>query len=86
MRTTNTSQTYPEMSILVLTWDNLNQAQGVKLKTEDDGRMFPVTDSSQTVVDALLAAVNGVGIETKTKVVDVKWDDKQGSSICTTMI
>jgi predicted flavoprotein YhiN len=29
---------------------------GVQLKTEPDGRMFPVTDSSQTVIDALQAA------------------------------
>lgn len=27
---------------------------GVKLKTETDGRMFPVTDNSQTVIDCLL--------------------------------
>src|SRR6185312_1412990 len=26
------------------------EARGVKLKTESDGRMFPVTDSSQTVI------------------------------------
>ena len=30
------------------------EERGVKLKTEADGRMFPVTDSSQTVVDCLL--------------------------------
>ncbi len=29
-------------------------ARGVKLKTESDGRMFPVTDSSQTIVDCLM--------------------------------
>src|SRR4029079_19683803 len=28
--------------------------RGVKLKTERDGRMFPVTDSSQTIIDCLL--------------------------------
>ena len=27
--------------------------KGVKLKTEEDGRMFPTTDSSQTIVDCL---------------------------------
>jgi len=31
-------------------------AQGVNLKTESDGRMFPVTDESDTVTGALLAA------------------------------
>ncbi len=30
------------------------QDRGVKLKTEDDGRMFPVSDSSQTIIDCLL--------------------------------
>lgn len=28
--------------------------RGVKLKTEDDGRMFPITDSSQTIIDCFL--------------------------------
>jgi predicted Rossmann fold flavoprotein len=32
------------------------ESRGVRLKTESDGRMFPVTDSSQTVVDCLLRA------------------------------
>jgi predicted Rossmann fold flavoprotein len=38
--------------------------RGVKLKTEPDGRMFPVTDDSQTIIDCLLKEVNkyGVGI------------------------
>jgi len=31
-------------------------SRGVKLKTEADGRMFPVTDSSQTIIDCLTAA------------------------------
>jgi predicted Rossmann fold flavoprotein len=30
------------------------ESRGVKLKTEDDGRMFPVTDNSQTIIDCLL--------------------------------
>lgn len=30
------------------------QERGVQLKTEDDGRMFPVSDSSQTIMDCLL--------------------------------
>ncbi len=28
--------------------------RGVKLKTEEDGRMFPVTDNSQTIIDCFL--------------------------------
>ena len=31
------------------------ESRGVKIKAEADGRMFPVTDSSQTVIDCLLA-------------------------------
>lgn len=30
------------------------EKRGVKLKIEDDGRMFPVTDSSQTIIDCFL--------------------------------
>jgi predicted Rossmann fold flavoprotein len=32
--------------------------RGVALKTEDDGRMFPVTDSSQTIIDCLVKEAN----------------------------
>src|SRR5277367_3090135 len=40
--------------------------RGVKLKTESDGRMFPVTDSSQTIIDCLLNAASAAGIKLKT--------------------
>jgi predicted Rossmann fold flavoprotein len=39
------------------------EERGVKLKTEADGRMFPVTDSSQTIIDCLLKEVNRYGVE-----------------------
>jgi len=39
------------------------ESRGVKLKTEADGRMFPVTDSSQTVIDCLLRAARNAGVE-----------------------
>lgn len=44
--------------------------RGVKLKTEADGRMFPVTDDSDTIVRCLLdeAARHGVVIRTNTGV------------------
>ena len=35
--------------------------RGVELKTEGDGRVFPVTDRSSTVVDCLLAAARRAG-------------------------
>lgn len=38
------------------------EARGVKLKTERDGRMFPVTDSSQTVIDCLLGEARRLGV------------------------
>lgn len=37
------------------------EARGVRLKTEPDGRMFPVTDSSQTIVDCLVRAAKDAG-------------------------
>ncbi len=45
-------------------------AHGVELKVEDDGRMFPVTDSSQTIIDCLeqTARQNGVTIRLRTLV------------------
>ena len=37
--------------------------RGVVLKTESDGRMFPVTDSSQTIIDCLMKEANKFGVE-----------------------
>ena len=34
------------------------QSRGVALKTEADGRMFPVTDNSQSIIDCLLREAN----------------------------
>lgn len=49
------------------------ESYGVELKTEDDGRMFPVSDSSQTIIDCLMeqARDNGVSIKTQRAVVSV---------------
>jgi len=38
-------------------------ARGVKLKTETDGRIFPATNSSQTIVDCLLQAAQTAGVK-----------------------
>ncbi|HVU24039.1 MAG TPA: NAD(P)/FAD-dependent oxidoreductase [Opitutus sp.] len=38
-------------------------ARGVELKTEADGRMFPVTDDSATIVECLFAAAKAAGVE-----------------------
>jgi predicted Rossmann fold flavoprotein len=37
--------------------------RGVDLKTEDDGRIFPVTDNSQTIVDCLTNAARRAGVQ-----------------------
>ena len=39
------------------------ESRGVKLKTEADGRMFPVSDSSETVVDCLMNASKAAGVK-----------------------
>ncbi|NNK40733.1 MAG: NAD(P)/FAD-dependent oxidoreductase [Winogradskyella sp.] len=43
------------------------QDRGVELKIEDDGRMFPISDSSQTIIDCFLN-------EAKNNDVDVKYN------------
>ncbi len=47
------------------TTDTINwfEERKVKLKTEEDGRMFPVTDSSQTIIECLLKEANKYGVE-----------------------
>ena len=42
------------------------EQRGVKLKTEADGRMFPTTDSSQTIMDCLLNLANDADVKLKT--------------------
>ncbi|MEL6320962.1 MAG: NAD(P)/FAD-dependent oxidoreductase [Cyanobacteria bacterium J06626_14] len=41
----------------------------VQLKTEDDGRMFPITDDSETIIDALMTEAESLGVRIKTKAV-----------------
>ena len=42
------------------------EKHGVELKIEEDGRMFPVTDSSQTIIDCFLNATKKLGIDVLT--------------------
>lgn len=50
-------------------WFNTNDTitwfaeRGVMLKTETDGRMFPVTNDSQTIIDCLLKEADKYGVE-----------------------
>ncbi len=52
-------------------------SRGVQLKTESDGRMFPVTDNSQTIIDTITHAAMKAGVEVriKTKIQSVEWMD-----------
>ncbi|CAL1519560.1 NAD(P)/FAD-dependent oxidoreductase [Chitinophaga sp. MM2321] len=51
--------------------------RGVKLKTEEDGRMFPVTDNSQTIIDCLLREADKyrVTVETNKEVTALEKTD-----------
>ena len=50
------------------------EPRGVPLKTEADGRMFPTTDDSATVIGCLVGAARASGVELRTRapVVDVR--------------
>ncbi len=41
-------------------------SQGVQLKTEADGRMFPITDNSETIADCLINAAISAGVQIRT--------------------
>jgi predicted Rossmann fold flavoprotein len=43
------------------------EGHDVRLKREEDGRMFPVTDSSQTIIDCLLTEAKTAGVELFTR-------------------
>jgi len=47
------------------TTDTINwfEERGVELKREEDGRMFPITDSSQTIIECLLKEANKFNVE-----------------------
>jgi predicted Rossmann fold flavoprotein len=42
------------------------EVRGVKLKAESDGRMFPVTNSSKTIVDCLRTSARRAGVSVRT--------------------
>lgn len=41
-------------------------SRSVELKTEDDGRMFPTTDASSTIVECLTRTAGSVGVKVRT--------------------
>jgi hypothetical protein len=48
------------------------ERRGVRLKTERDGRIFPVSDDSATIVDCLIHAARDAGVQIRTKVETVR--------------
>lgn len=42
------------------------ERRGVRLKTEADGRMFPVSDDAQTIINCLWEAARDAGVEVRT--------------------
>lgn len=54
--------------------------RGVPLKIEDDGRIFPQTDSSQTIIDCFLTEVDRLGIVLikNTPLLDLAYDKAEG--------
>ncbi len=59
------------------------ESRGVPLKTEEDGRVFPVSNSSQTIIDCLLKETHRLGIKVfrQSSVVKIepKYSDGQSS-------
>jgi predicted Rossmann fold flavoprotein len=55
------------------------EERGVNTKAEKDGRMFPATDSSQTIIDCLMKEANryGVDIRLNAEVKEIKWQDDE---------
>ena len=53
------------------------EERGIELKVEDDGRVFPTTDNSQTIIDCFLKEAQQYGVEviTQTGVIAI---EKQG--------
>ncbi|MEB3830644.1 NAD(P)/FAD-dependent oxidoreductase [Phormidium sp. CCY1219] len=44
------------------------ESRGVKLKTESDGRMFPITDDSETIAGCLMGEAKQAGVQLRTGV------------------
>jgi predicted Rossmann fold flavoprotein len=59
----------------VVHWFNV---EGVKLKTEADGRMFPITDDSETIVEALMFAAKKAGVFLRNNVLVQKIERLEG--------
>jgi len=54
------------------------ESMGVRLKREETGKLFPVTDRARTVVDALLRAAEGVEIRMSSRVLSCHPERSEG--------
>src|SRR3954452_11430472 len=55
------------------------EERGIVLKTEADGRMFPISNSSQSIIDCMLKEANKYGVEIMMNA-EVKQLSKQANS------
>lgn len=60
------------------------ESRGVELKTEADGRMFPVTDNSLTIIDTLMQAAENAEVEIRTSEGVVEISPKANHYVITT--
>ncbi len=60
------------------------ESRGVQTKTESDGRMFPTTDDSATIVDCLQGAAEDAGVVTHLRA-NVSSIQKTDSTFCVTL-
>ena len=44
------------------------ESRGVRLKEEDHGRMFPVTDSAKTILETFIQEIKKLGVQVRTNV------------------
>jgi len=60
------------------------EQRGVKLHTEPDGRMFPVSNSSQTIIDCLMREANSYGVEIlyNREIVEINRDNSRWNVEC----
>lgn len=57
------------------------QRRGVVLKIEDDGRIFPESDTSRTIIDCFMDAIHNLGIQLHRScpVVDLRYDTNEAT-------
>lgn len=62
---------------------NFFESRNVKLKEEDNGRMFPTTNSSKTILETLINELNknNVDIKTNSTVIDIEIENNKISKV-----